>query len=160
MLSEAGNNNIKVIFPFVNFWPDLGGMQWYVDQVRRKTLLHSMPYPTELCLGALHAPLQSFALGPCTHRFPSSACESTCNCTRQQSRRLFSGQCTAKLLLTGCASVQVLGAGQPLESFYTNSKVVAVCCTASSICCLAKRLHIFTRPTAGTLPNKAEQGFC
>ena len=34
VLSEAGKNGIKVIFPFVNYWPDLGGMQWYVDQVR------------------------------------------------------------------------------------------------------------------------------
>ena len=34
VLSEAGKNGIKVIYPFVNYWPDLGGMQWYVDQVR------------------------------------------------------------------------------------------------------------------------------
>ena len=33
VLSEAGKSGIRIIFPFVNFWPDLGGMQWYVDQV-------------------------------------------------------------------------------------------------------------------------------
>ncbi len=35
VLAEAGKNNVKVIFPFVNFWADLGGMQWYVDQASR-----------------------------------------------------------------------------------------------------------------------------
>lgn len=34
VLLEAGKSGIRIIFPFVNFWPDLGGMQWYVDQVR------------------------------------------------------------------------------------------------------------------------------
>jgi mannan endo-1,4-beta-mannosidase len=34
ILAEAAKNNVYIIFPFVNFWPDLGGMQWYVDQVR------------------------------------------------------------------------------------------------------------------------------
>ena len=34
ILAEAGKNGIRIIFPFVNFWDDLGGMQWYVDQVR------------------------------------------------------------------------------------------------------------------------------
>ena len=34
VLSEAGKSGIRIIFPFVNFWLDLGGMQWYVDQVR------------------------------------------------------------------------------------------------------------------------------
>ena len=34
VLSEAAKNGIKVIFPFVNYWPYMGGMQWYVDQVR------------------------------------------------------------------------------------------------------------------------------
>jgi len=34
ILAEAGKNGVRVIFPFVNYWPDLGGMQWYVDQVR------------------------------------------------------------------------------------------------------------------------------
>ncbi len=38
ILAEAGRNGVRIIFPFVNFWPDLGGMQWYVDQVR--LLLH------------------------------------------------------------------------------------------------------------------------
>ena len=34
VLSEAAKSGIRIIFPpFVNFWPDLGGMQWYVDQV-------------------------------------------------------------------------------------------------------------------------------
>ena len=33
ILAEAGKNGVRVIFPFVNYWPDLGGMQWYVDQV-------------------------------------------------------------------------------------------------------------------------------
>ena len=28
ILASAGNYGIKVIFPFVNFWADLGGMQW------------------------------------------------------------------------------------------------------------------------------------
>ena len=34
ILAEAGKNGIRIIFPFVNYWDDLGGMQWYVDQVR------------------------------------------------------------------------------------------------------------------------------
>ena len=34
ILAEAGKNGIRIMFPFVNYWPDLGGMQWYVDQVR------------------------------------------------------------------------------------------------------------------------------
>lgn len=34
--------------------------------------------------------LPSTALRPCTHHFPSSSWESTCNCTRLQSRRLLS----------------------------------------------------------------------
>ncbi len=34
ILAEAGKNGVRIIFPFVNYWPDLGGMQWYVDQVR------------------------------------------------------------------------------------------------------------------------------
>ena len=33
IMSEATKNNIHIIFPFVNYWPDLGGMQWYVDEV-------------------------------------------------------------------------------------------------------------------------------
>ena len=36
VLAEATANNIHIIFPFVNFWSDLGGMQWYVDQVGRR----------------------------------------------------------------------------------------------------------------------------
>jgi len=43
VLAEAANNNIKVIFPFVNFWPDLGGMQWYVDQARPLQALAEKP---------------------------------------------------------------------------------------------------------------------
>lgn len=35
ILAEAAKNNIRVIFPLVNVWPDLGGMQWWVDQVCR-----------------------------------------------------------------------------------------------------------------------------
>jgi mannan endo-1,4-beta-mannosidase len=34
ILSEASKNGIYLILPFVNYWSDLGGMQWYVDQVR------------------------------------------------------------------------------------------------------------------------------
>ncbi len=33
ILSEASANGVRIILPFVNFWADLGGMQWYVDQV-------------------------------------------------------------------------------------------------------------------------------
>ncbi|BDA44582.1 probable mannan endo-1,4-beta-mannosidase 1 at N-terminal half [Coccomyxa sp. Obi] len=33
VLSEASANGVRIILPFVNFWPDLGGMQWYVDQL-------------------------------------------------------------------------------------------------------------------------------
>ena len=33
ILAEAAKNNVRVIFPLVNVWPDLGGMQWWVDQV-------------------------------------------------------------------------------------------------------------------------------
>ena len=33
ILAEAGKNGVRIIFPFVNYWSDLGGMQWYVDQV-------------------------------------------------------------------------------------------------------------------------------
>lgn len=33
LLSEASANGVRIILPFVNFWADLGGMQWYVDQV-------------------------------------------------------------------------------------------------------------------------------
>lgn len=33
VLSEASANGVRIILPFVNFWADLGGMQWYVDQV-------------------------------------------------------------------------------------------------------------------------------
>jgi len=46
VLAEAANNNIKVIFPFVNFWPDLGGMQWYVDQARPSQALAVKPLDT------------------------------------------------------------------------------------------------------------------
>ena len=35
ILAEAAKNNVRVIFPLVNVWPDLGGMQWWVDQVCR-----------------------------------------------------------------------------------------------------------------------------
>ena len=38
IMAEAAANNIHIIFPFVNYWPDLGGMQWYVDQVRGRIL--------------------------------------------------------------------------------------------------------------------------
>ena len=38
ILSEAGKNGVYVILPLVNQWPDLGGMQWYVDQVRRSSV--------------------------------------------------------------------------------------------------------------------------
>ena len=41
IMSEAAKNDIHIIFPFVNYWPDLGGMQWYVDQVRGRILLPS-----------------------------------------------------------------------------------------------------------------------
>ncbi len=34
IVSEAGKNGIYLILPLVNHWGDLGGMQWYVDQVR------------------------------------------------------------------------------------------------------------------------------
>ena len=33
ILAEAASHGIRVIFPLVNVWPDLGGMQWWVDQV-------------------------------------------------------------------------------------------------------------------------------
>lgn len=33
IMAEATKNDIHIIIPFVNHWPDLGGMQWYVDQV-------------------------------------------------------------------------------------------------------------------------------
>ncbi|CAL8463203.1 g2737 [Coccomyxa elongata] len=33
ILSEASANGVRIILPFVNYWPDLGGMQWYVDQL-------------------------------------------------------------------------------------------------------------------------------
>ncbi|CAL8463202.1 g2736 [Coccomyxa elongata] len=33
VLSEASANGVRIILPFVNFWADLGGMQWYVDQL-------------------------------------------------------------------------------------------------------------------------------
>ncbi|CAL8463194.1 g2728 [Coccomyxa elongata] len=33
VLSEASTNGVRIILPFVNFWADMGGMQWYVDQV-------------------------------------------------------------------------------------------------------------------------------
>ena len=35
ILAEASANGVRIILPFVNFWADLGGMQWYVDQVGR-----------------------------------------------------------------------------------------------------------------------------
>ncbi len=35
ILSEASANGVRIILPFVNFWADLGGMQWYVDQVSK-----------------------------------------------------------------------------------------------------------------------------
>ncbi len=61
MLAEAANNNIKVIFPFVNFWPDLGGMQWYVDQARPSQGLTVKPLryskqPRLLCTPAVQLP--------------------------------------------------------------------------------------------------------
>ena len=34
VLSEAAKNGIYIILPLVNYWSDLGGMQWYVDQVK------------------------------------------------------------------------------------------------------------------------------
>ena len=40
ILAEAGKNGIRIIFPFVNYWPDLGGMQWYVDQVKMLTFIN------------------------------------------------------------------------------------------------------------------------
>lgn len=36
ILSEAANNNVYIILPFVNCLGDLGGMQWYVDQVSNR----------------------------------------------------------------------------------------------------------------------------
>lgn len=33
IVAEAGSNGVRVMFPFVNFRNDMGGMQWYVDQV-------------------------------------------------------------------------------------------------------------------------------
>ncbi len=39
ILSEASANGVRIILPFVNFWPDLGGMQWYVDQVGKLQLV-------------------------------------------------------------------------------------------------------------------------
>lgn len=29
-LARAAAWNIKIIYTFVNYWPDLGGMQWWV----------------------------------------------------------------------------------------------------------------------------------
>ncbi len=41
VLSEAAKNGVYIILPLVNYWSDLGGMQWYVDQVGKA--LHKPP---------------------------------------------------------------------------------------------------------------------
>ncbi|EIE21346.1 glycoside hydrolase [Coccomyxa subellipsoidea C-169] len=33
IFAEANSNGVRIILPFVNFWADLGGMQWYVTQL-------------------------------------------------------------------------------------------------------------------------------
>ena len=33
ILAKAGQYGVKIILPFVNFWNDLGGMQWWLDNV-------------------------------------------------------------------------------------------------------------------------------
>ena len=38
IVAEAGSNGVRVMFPFVNFRNDMGGMRWYVDQVSHKVL--------------------------------------------------------------------------------------------------------------------------
>ena len=38
IVAEAGSNGVRVMFPFVNFRNDMGGMQWYVDQVCHRAL--------------------------------------------------------------------------------------------------------------------------
>ena len=46
IVAEAGSNGVRVMFPFVNFRNDMGGMQWYVDQVCPRALpasSHAVP---------------------------------------------------------------------------------------------------------------------
>ena len=45
IISEAGKNGIYLILPMVNHWGDLGGMQWYVDQVRLLTMAAGLSAP-------------------------------------------------------------------------------------------------------------------
>eukprot|EP00884_Botryococcus_braunii_P020646 jgi/Botrbrau1/7265/Bobra.0318s0004.1 len=33
VIATAGQNGIRLIIPFVNYWKEFGGMQWYVDEV-------------------------------------------------------------------------------------------------------------------------------
>jgi len=51
-LAEAAKTGVRVIFPLVNVWTDLGGMQWWVDLVRGCTILimvlHSCHAPAVL----------------------------------------------------------------------------------------------------------------
>lgn len=56
IVAEAGNNGVRVMFPFVNFRDDMGGMRWYVDQVSHTafptsphTVMACWQYPALLC---------------------------------------------------------------------------------------------------------------
>ena len=56
ILAEAGKNGVRIIFPFVNYWPDLGGMQWYVDQVSMQVCRSVM---TRFPMGNMHTQVQA-----------------------------------------------------------------------------------------------------
>ena len=43
ILATAGKYGVKVILPFVNFWNDLGGMQWWLDNVSHASLRSVFP---------------------------------------------------------------------------------------------------------------------
>lgn len=85
ILAEASNNNVHIIFPFVNFWDDLGGMQWYVDQV-----------------GHLYSPAQS-KFNPNIKHQTSSLCPAAESCPqliiRPLSRPIDGKLCPARFFL-------------------------------------------------------------
>lgn len=107
-MSEASANGVRIILPFVNFWPDLGGMQWYVDQVCKVELLE-----------------RSIFVRPSL--FTKFYCDS-CGASLKISLLLgFFCTCTAIDTNSQCVRPQLLGTGHALEEFYTNSAVKQAC---------------------------------
>ena len=154
ILAEAGKNGVRIIFPFVNYWDDLGGMQWYVDQVsmlpaQGALICFSQPVRERLqphTIYSLQAPSKPTALhswpemlgGSCKNSPGVLLTSTMMHCLKTHPQCvLLSAQPPLSAMLrrlvyqsTFCergAALQVLGKkGQDLESFYMYPSVITV----------------------------------